>query len=328
MKSPITGKEMKVVKELREMIFRKEKFPVVFHYFLCEDTGEQFEDDYFSALNYNQVVNQYRVNHHIPFPEQIREIRAKYDLSAARMSDILGLGVNSWRQYEAGEVPSKANATLIQMISKPETFEDYIQRYSELEDKERDKILKHIQKLKSPSAICYDPLFPLDRQPDINSGFKPFDREKARQLIIYFAEKLRPYKTKLNKLLFYADFMQFRKCAQSITGLWYQAIPYGPVPTNYDLLYGFLSERGMIEIDYVLTQNGEAERILPKEEHPFDASIFTTEELVILEFLVGRFKDTTAGEIAEISHREPAWKENIDNKRIIPYTYAFSLEMV
>jgi len=69
MKSPFTGKDMKVAKEWREMNFRKETFPVMFHYFICEDTGEQFEDELFSALNYNQVVNQYRVRHNIPFPE-------------------------------------------------------------------------------------------------------------------------------------------------------------------------------------------------------------------------------------------------------------------
>src|SRR5665647_2911909 len=103
MKSPYTDKEMKVAKELRDMTFRKETFQVVFHYSICEETGEKFEDEHFSALNYNQVVNQYRVRHHIPFPEQIKEIRAKYDLSAAKISDLLGMGANSWRNYEGDD---------------------------------------------------------------------------------------------------------------------------------------------------------------------------------------------------------------------------------
>ena len=118
MKSPITGKEMSVFKEMRDMKYRKETYPVIFHYYQCEESGEHFEDEHFSALNFNQVVNQYRVRHHIPFPEQIFEIRQKYSLSAARMSEILGLGANTWRNYEAGEVPSRANAGLIQLISK------------------------------------------------------------------------------------------------------------------------------------------------------------------------------------------------------------------
>ena len=72
------------------------------------------------------------------------------------MSDILGLGANSWRNYEAGEVPSKANANLIQMISNPEYFRDIILKCSDLDEKEREKILKHIPK--SRENHCNDPL--------------------------------------------------------------------------------------------------------------------------------------------------------------------------
>jgi len=74
MKSPVTENEMKVAREGRNMTFRNETFQIVFHYYLCEESGEQFEDEHFSALNYNQVVNQYRVRHHIPFPDQIIQI--------------------------------------------------------------------------------------------------------------------------------------------------------------------------------------------------------------------------------------------------------------
>ena len=60
MNSPFTGKEMKVVEEWREMVYRKETFPILFHYYLCEKTGEQFEDEHFSELNYNQVIDKYK----------------------------------------------------------------------------------------------------------------------------------------------------------------------------------------------------------------------------------------------------------------------------
>ena len=42
MKSPITGEEMKLSKERRSMDFRKETFEIVYHYYKCEKTGEQF----------------------------------------------------------------------------------------------------------------------------------------------------------------------------------------------------------------------------------------------------------------------------------------------
>lgn len=69
MKSPFTGKEMKAMKEWREMTFRDKAFPVIFHTYLCEDTGEKFEDEQLSVMNYNQVLDQYREGHTLQLPE-------------------------------------------------------------------------------------------------------------------------------------------------------------------------------------------------------------------------------------------------------------------
>jgi hypothetical protein len=51
MKSPITGKEMVMKQEIIETEFRKEKFEVIYHYYLCEDTEEKFEDERLAQLN-------------------------------------------------------------------------------------------------------------------------------------------------------------------------------------------------------------------------------------------------------------------------------------
>lgn len=56
---------MKAKQEWREMTFRNEAFPVLFNFYLCEDTGEKFEDERFSDLNYKQVMNQYHTKHQI-----------------------------------------------------------------------------------------------------------------------------------------------------------------------------------------------------------------------------------------------------------------------
>ena len=59
MKSPITGKEMSLHKEERTMTFRKEPFNVLYHYFLCEDSKEQFTSTELDEININQLYNQY-----------------------------------------------------------------------------------------------------------------------------------------------------------------------------------------------------------------------------------------------------------------------------
>lgn len=328
MKSPFTGKEMIPMMEWRKMEYRKEKFDIVFHCCQCEDTGEQFEDEHCSLLNYNQVVNQYRVKHHIPFPEKIKAIREKYGLSAAKMSGILGMGANSWRNYEGGEVPSKAHANLIQLISLSKNFTLYLQQFSELDQNEKSTILKRVEKLDDDCVDFDDQLLRFENQPDITTGFRSFNREKLFQVIQFFAEELKPFKTKLNKLLFYADFVHFRDTGQSITGLKYTAIQYGPVPNNYDMLFGALSAMDFIDIEYSMTEYGEVERIVPNPEYQFDQSKLVESEMKVIKFIANHFRSTSASKIAEISHRESAWRDNIEEKRVIPFHYAFCLETI
>ncbi|MFN9320576.1 MAG: type II TA system antitoxin MqsA family protein [Chitinophagales bacterium] len=147
MKSPITGKEMKLTKERRSMDFRKETFEIVFHYYKCEDSEEQFTTTSMDEVNMNQVYNQYRDRFNIPFPDEIVRIREKYSLSAAKMSEILGFGVNSYRQYEAGEMPSIANSKLIQMAEDPKTFIGMIELCGTLDEKVKAKYIQKAQLL-------------------------------------------------------------------------------------------------------------------------------------------------------------------------------------
>ena len=147
MKSPITGKEMKLGTERRCLNFRKETFEIIFHYYKCEDSGEQFTTTSLDDVNINQVYNQYRDKFNLPFPDEIIRIREKYGLSAAKMSEILGFGVNSYRQYEAGEMPSVANAKLIQMVDDPKKFIDMVELCVTLDEKTKAKYIQKAQLL-------------------------------------------------------------------------------------------------------------------------------------------------------------------------------------
>ena len=100
MKSAFTGQEMILENENRILNFRKEEFNIVYQFYRCEETGEQFTSTELDEVNMIQLYNQYRDKHNLPFPEEIKEARLKYGLSAAKMSEILGFGINSYRQYE------------------------------------------------------------------------------------------------------------------------------------------------------------------------------------------------------------------------------------
>ena len=77
--------------------------------------------------------------------------------------------------------------------------------------------------------------------PDEYSGYRQPDMARFVEMVVFFAERLRPWKTKLNKLLFYADFTCYRETGFSMSGVRYCAIDTGPVPNNFNALFNHLT---------------------------------------------------------------------------------------
>ena len=334
MKSPITGKEMKLTKERRSMNFRKETFEIIFHYYKCKDSGEQFTATSLDDININQVYNQYRDKFNIPFPDEIIRIRQKYGLSAAKMSEILGFGINSYRQYEAGEMPSVANAKLIQMANDPKKFISIVELCGTLDKKAK---IRYIQKAQFLADKIKKNIFNLNFKEylmggnwaDIYSGYRIPNFEKFTEMVVYFSDKLSPFKTKMNKLLFYADFLMFKLSGFSISGMRYNAIDKGPVPNNFQSIFEYLANEGEIDIFTTEFPNGyTGEQFKSIKNRKFNAELFTENELNTLGKVAKVFKDTSTGDIIQLSHLEEAWKKNEKNKSVISYKYAFELTQI
>lgn len=334
MKSPITGLEMKLTKEQRSMIFRKETFDIIFHYYQCEDSGEQFTSAALDELNMNQVYNQYRDKFNIPFPDEINNIRSKYGLSASKMSEILGFGVNSYRQYEAGEIPSVANAKLIQMVDDPQNFMEMTALCGTLDEKARGKYIQKAiflaeEKKRNIFNINFKEYLLGNHLADIYSGYRNPNFEKITEMVVYFSDKLSPFKTKMNKLLFYADFLMFKQSCFSISGMRYKAIEMGPVPINFQSIFEYLANKD--EIDIFTTEFPQGyigEQFKSKNDRPFRVELFSENELNVLEKVANVFKPTSTNQMIEISHLEEAWKKNEKNKSVISYEYAFDLNQM
>ena len=334
MRSPITNKEMTLTTERRSMNFRKETFEIVFHFYKCEDSGEQFTTTALDELNLNQLYNQYRDKFRIPFTDEIIRIREKYGLSAVKMSEILGFGINSYRQYEAGEIPSVANGKLIHMADDPKNFIDMVQSCASIDDSNKAKCIRKAQTLAEERDRNITKLslweYLLGKPcADIYSGYRNPNLEKFTEMVVYFSEKTAPYKTKMNKLLFYADFLMFKKTCFSISGLRYGAINMGPVPNNFQGIFEYLSNNK--EIDIYITefpQGYTGEQFKARQDRPFNATLFTTNELEVLEKVATVFKSTSTSDIIELSHLEDAWKKNEKNKSVISYEYAFQLKQI
>lgn len=334
MNSPITGKPMTLAKEHRSMEFRKETFDVVFHFYKCEDSGEPFTTTALDEVNLNQVYNQYRDKFNIPFPDEINRIRSKYGLSATKMSDILGLGTNSYRLYESGEMPSIANAKLIRMVDEPSVFMEMVRLCTTVDEKTKAKLMHQVQNLieeKSRSGFESDLKEYLlgSHLADIYSGYRNPSLEKFTEMVVYFAERSEPFKTKMNKLLFYADFLMFKQTCYSISGVRYHAINNGPVPDKYESIFEYLANNNEFEKHFTEFPNGSSgEQFRPRADRPFNAELFTEDELLTLEKVASAFEKTSATDIVQLSHLENAWRDNEKGKRAIRYDYAFELTQI
>lgn len=334
MKSPITGKEMILTKEKRSIDFRKESFDVVFHYYKCEDSGEQFTTGELDDVNMNQVYNQYRDLFNIPFPDEIIRIRKKYNLSATKMSAILGFGTNSYRQYESGEMPSVSNARLIQMIDDSKKFIDLVELCDSLDPKTKEKLIntarsiiedrkRNIFKFNLKDYLLGDHLA------DVYSGYRNPNFEKFTEMVVFFSEQIEPFKTKMNKLLFYADFLMFKQSCFSISGVRYRAIDMGPVPNNFQSIFEYLANNDYIDIYYTQFPQGyTGEQFKARKERPFNQKLFSETEMTVLNRVAEVFKASTTNNIIETSHLEDAWKENVKEKNVISYKFAFDLTQI
>ncbi|MBP2831924.1 DUF4065 domain-containing protein [Aquimarina sp. U1-2] len=340
MKSPFTGKEMSIKIKKEDLTFRKETFNVTYPSFYCTDSKQYFTTTEFDTIKMRQAYNQYRDKYNLPFPEEIREIRAKYGVSATKMSEILGFGINSYRNYENGEVPNQSNANLIQLAKNPIQFKSLVNLSNvfkiDNEDKndftvEGYKLLDKIEKLieekkKIRFSIRFENYLLGDKLPDNYTGYIRPNIEKLTEMVVFFAKNMQPYVTQLNKLLFYCDFLHYKYEAVSISGTRYRAINMGPVPNNYDSIFDYMESTNAIDIIKKENDWGYSKEFVSNKD--FASEKFTEKELEILDRVYQEFKCKNTTEIIERSHLEDAWKDNFKNgKSLIDYKYAFNLNI-
>lgn len=122
MNSPFTGGRAILKSERQSFIFRKEEVFIDYQFYVCEDTGSEFSNAELEDQQIKKIHQAYREKCGIPSQEKIKDIRNKYEISAALMSKLLGFGANQYRKYEAGEIPSISNGRMIALIEDISNF--------------------------------------------------------------------------------------------------------------------------------------------------------------------------------------------------------------
>jgi hypothetical protein len=77
MKSPLTGKEMKLMSEPSTMDYKGKTYNVIHHHYLCELTNEQFTTSELDEMNLLELNKQVQLN----FLEQFAQTEGKINIA-------------------------------------------------------------------------------------------------------------------------------------------------------------------------------------------------------------------------------------------------------
>ncbi len=151
----------------------------------------------------------------------------------------------------------------------------------------------------------------------------PPNDAKLRELILFVAARsendLNFGSTKLNKLLFFADFLAYVKLGNPITGQQYMRLPQGPAPRRmkptFDELVGDQSLAIQERDRYGRTQK------VPIALRDANLASFSSEEIAIVTEVLDAMRTRNAKGISALSHRFEGWKLAKD-RETIPYEVA------
>jgi len=112
---------------------------------------------------------------------------------------------------------------------------------------------------------------------------------------------------KLNKILFYADFLSYFRRGRSITNQEYFAIREGPAPRQ--MLPILKQMKAAREIEII-----EVEMGLPRPKNraialrPPDYDLLEAEDVAIVDEIIKKFWDKTGTDLTKLSHDFAGWK--------------------
>lgn len=151
----------------------------------------------------------------------------------------------------------------------------------------------------------------------------PCCNERLRNLILYLAQRSVGDagfgSTKLNKLLFYIDFLAYARTGASVTGLQYQRIKHGPALIAMKPTLVEMQNEGALDL--------EPRGFLPfKQKVPValvdaDLSLFSSQEIALFDEVLGRFKNFNNTQISDEAYREFSLTRFAEGQEI-PYAVA------
>jgi len=148
--------------------------------------------------------------------------------------------------------------------------------------------------------------------------------KKLGELMLYIAERSECDPTfgaiKLNKILFYSDFIMYSKRRSSITGQEYMRLEQGPAPRRLLPVREELVREGWAAIKKVKYGAYNQDRLIALRAP--DLSLFSGEEIAQVDDVISKLANRSGTQVSALSHLFVGWKA-ASFKETIPYATAF-----
>lgn len=154
------------------------------------------------------------------------------------------------------------------------------------------------------------------------------DESAYKSAILYFIKYCNNkylHATKLNKLLYYLDFVYFRDHNKTVTGDIYIHQGYGPVPSRVDEMLAKLKNEGAIDTEAIPRHDGEMISFSLKDESKFDEAIFSADKKKLLKQICDEFGNWPTEKIVAQTHLEAPWFYSKPYE-IVDYAYARDID--
>lgn len=299
-------------------------------YEYCDKADELLSGSEFTTNNDLALKNAYRRASHLLTTDEIIGIRNKYDISQKDLACVLGWGEKTITRYEGHQVQDAAHDFVLRKVNgEPGILFEFLQRNraaisNDAYQKYKEAIQRQLAEMEDiylRKAIAAEYLKYQDHPENCGNAMLNF--EKVIAAVNYFAKSENVkglFKVKLMKLLWYADFLCYKRHQHSMTGLVYTSMPMGAVPVGHKSIINLNGIR-YEEIDF---ENGSGIKF-QKNEHA-DLSVLTEEDLQVLDAVIMSFGKMTKNEIVDRMHEETAYKET-QAGGVISYEYARLLSL-
>jgi putative zinc finger/helix-turn-helix YgiT family protein len=290
----------------------------------CTGCGHRFLVDGKPWDSADAAFREYRSRHDMLQPGDIRSFRLKMDMTQDELAMLLSCSRVTISRYENGALQEASHDSLLKTAMSLGGFGAMLAN-SAIPKNRRDELLSRFNKTGTTPQEALEGYLGSSAPSEFNGYSRP-DAGKLIAALLYFCRN-GVSRTKINKLLFYADSLHFKEFGVSITGATYAHLPFGPCLNDYEHILAILvQDRKLLRTREIPCKGvDEMVELLESTEKP-DLSVFSPTEILVLASVAHQLENCSALMLSEKSHSEKGFTDT-ETGQLISYEFARDLKL-